>query len=239
MKKRIAIAVTVILTSMVLFVSCIAGSVTGSGNLTTKTFDYSDFTKIEAHYGFQVELTKSSTYSIKITADDNVHEYIYVRKSGETLEIGLKALGNYTSVTLEATITMPSLYELNLTGGSGADISGFSSSHDLSADLSGGSQLSGDIVSGDVDFNLSGGSKVALSGSASDMKINSSGGSQVELETYPVDNADIEISGGGRAVVNVSGTLDVNLSGGSHVSYSGNPDIGDVNLSGGSSINKK
>jgi len=220
-------------------VGCIGGGIIGSGNLESETFNFSDFTEVEAQNGFQVEITKSSTFSVEITTDDNVQEYLKVTKSGETLEIGLELGRIYGSVTLRAKITMPDLYKLDLSGGSRASITGFSSSHDFGVELSGGSRIEGDITAADADFDLSGGSQVVLSGSAGDLDVNSSGGSQLDLEAFSVDNADVNLSGGGKATVNVNGTLDVNLSGGSKVLYVGEPTLGDIDLSGGSTVNRK
>ena len=151
----------------------------------------------------------------------------------------MKGIRVYKSVNLRAKITMPKLYKIDLSGGSRANIAGFSSSHDFSVELSGGSRVSGDIKAADADFGLSGGSQVDLAGSADDLDINGSGGSHLTLESFPVDNADINLSGGGSATVNVNGTLDVNLSGGSKVVYVGEPIMGDIDLSGDSTISKK
>ena len=212
---------------------------TGSGNLITETFSYSDFTKIEAHNGFQLELTKSSIFSVEITADDNIQEHIEVKQSGETIIIRLRGVLSLISGQLKAKITMPELYYLDLSGGSRASITGFSSSHGFSAGLSGGSRVEGDMTAADADFDLSGGSQVVLTGSADDLDVNGSGGSQLDLEAFSVNNADINLSGGSRATVSVDGTLDVNLSGGSKVIYTGEPTLGDIDLSGGSTISKK
>jgi len=238
MRKIIAAVLVVVLLTSGLLVGCGAVTVTGSGNLKTKTFDFSDFTGVKAESGFQVELTKSSTFSIEITADDNVLEDIEVDKSGDTLRIRPQRNRIYRSVTFRANITMPDLYKIDLSGGSRASITGFNSSHDLSVGLSGGSAVTGDITAGDADLNLSGGSQVALSGAADNLDVNGSGGSHLELEDFSVNNADVNLSGGGRATVNVNGTLDVNLSGGSRVTYIGEPTMGDIDLSGDSTISK-
>ena len=187
-----------------------------------------------------------------------MQEYIEVTKSGDTLRIRLTGFRSYISVTFVAKITMPDLYGINLSGGSQADITGFSSSHDFSAQLSGGSEITGNIIAGDADFDLSGGSRITgnitagdtdldlsggsqvnLEGTADDLNINSSGGSQLDLEGFSADNADINLSGGSSATVNVDGTLDVNLSGGSRVIYVGEPTLGDIDLSGDSTVSKK
>lgn len=242
--KRVLGLITVfavVALSIASLVGCqsIGVDVIGSGKLATEDFNFSGFTKVEAHNGFQVELTKSSTFSIEITADDNVHEYIEVTKSGETLKIGLEWGRSYRPVTLKAKITMPDLYRINLSGGSRASIIGFSSSHDFSVELSGGSRVTGNITAGDANFELSGGSRVNLEGTGDDLVVSGSGGSQLDLEAFSVDNADVNLSGGSRATVNVDGILNVDLSGGSRVIYVGEPTLGDIDLSGESTLSKK
>lgn len=212
---------------------------TGSGNITTEIKDFNGFTEIEAHNGFQLKVVQSSTFSIEITADDNLHEHIKVSKPGDTLKIELDGIWGCNSCTLEAKITMPDINNLNLSGGSRADISGFNLSHDFSVELSGGSRLDGSITVADADFNLSGGSRINLEGSGNDLVVDGSGGSQLDLDLFPISNADISLSGGGKADINVSGTLSVDLSGGSQVTYVGQPTLGDIDLSGGSTIRSK
>ena len=246
MRKRatsIAVAgLMAVLLILGLSAGCLDGlgyDVTGSGDLTTETFNFSDFSRVEAHSGFQIELTQSNTFSIEITADDNIHEFIEVEKSGETLSIRLRGNRFYHSVTLRAKVTMPELYKIELSGGSQGSITGFSSSHDFEVEMSGGSRLSGDITASDTVLELSGGSQANLEGEGDDLTVDTSGGSQLDLEDFLIDNANIKISGGGRATVNVSGTLDVDLSGGSRVLYVGDPTLGSVKLSGDSRVSEK
>ena len=149
MKKRIVtLTLALTLAAMALWGvgGCIGDSVTGSGDLTTESYNFSDFSRIEAHSGFELEVTRADTFSIEITADDNIHEYIEVEKSGDTLDIKLRGTRFYHSVTTRAEITLPDLYFLELSGGSRADITGFSSSYDFEVNMSGGSHLNGDII---------------------------------------------------------------------------------------------
>jgi hypothetical protein len=236
--KRIPIALLMILVIPILLTTscCI---VTGSGNPITDTFDYSDFTELEIHNGFQVEVEKSSNFSIEITIDDNLQEELVVEKSDSNLIIRLQDLKVYSSVTLIARVTMPDISRLDLSGGSQANVTGFDLSHDLSLGMSGGSRIDGDISADDVDIDMSGGSRIELDGVADNLQADASGGSRLELGSFSVGNADIQISGGGRATINASGTLDLDLSGGSHVSYYGEPTIGSTDLSGGSTYTKK
>jgi hypothetical protein len=71
------------------------------------------------------------------------------------------------------------------------------------------------------------------------LEVTGSGISHLDMGKFPVDNADISVRCGGSAVVNVDGILDVDLSGGSQVTYVGNATLGDIDLSGGSEVKQK
>lgn len=210
--------------------------ISGSGDLVNEPYDLSGFQNIEIHDGFQVEITKSSSFSVEVTIDDNARKYLVVEVVGDTLHINLDRFWVFGSLTRKAVITMPNIESIDLSGGSRCEITGFTSGEDFSASLSGGSRLTGDLRSSDMDLNLSGGSRVELVGSGKNLKIESSGGSTVTLDTFPVADADINISGGGKTYVNLSGKLDADLSGGSQVIYTGQPELGDIQMSGGSTI---
>lgn len=214
------------------------GQIVGSGTFDTEKKDFTDFTIVEVGWGFEVEISQSDSYSINITADDNMFDHIEVSQTGDTLTIGLKWGYGYQSVTLRAEITMPELYELKFSGGTHGTVEGFTSSHEFAVDLSGGSRLSGDFTtSGDARFTLSGGSHlIGLDGAANDLRVSASGGSGLELSDFSVHDASVNLSGGSSATVNLDGRLDGDLSGGSHLKYVGNPTTVDVNTSGGSTV---
>jgi len=215
-----------------------SGLVIGSSNPITEEMDLSDFTIVEVGWGFEVEITQSSSYSINITAEDNLFDYILVSKTGDTLTIGLKWGYSYQFLTLRTEITMPDLYELEFSGGTQGTIEGFGSSHDFIVELSGGSSLSGIFTtSEDAQFTLSGGSHLTeLDGAANDLFISASGGSVLELSDFLVHDADIEFSGGSQGTINLNGRLDADVSGGSHLLYIGEPTMGDIQESGGSTV---
>ncbi|UCE44095.1 MAG: DUF2807 domain-containing protein [Candidatus Bathyarchaeota archaeon] len=217
------------------------GHVVGSENLVTQERFLSDFSVVKVRSGFEVEIIESSSYSIKITADDNVIDYVEVSKGIDTLIIRLRWGYSYQSVTLKAKITMPELYELELSGGTRGTVEGFSSSHEFVAELSGGSHLSGDFTtSGDAQFTLSGGSHLSeLDGVANNLRISASSGSHLELSDFQVHDAHVDLSGGSHATINLDGRLDADLSGGSNLLYIGDPTMGDIDTSGGSTISRK
>ena len=220
-----------------IFTGC-GGEIAGSGKLTTESYDFSDFTMIEAEKGFELTVKQSQSYKIEITTDDNIRKYLDINKTGNILKIGLSG-GHIDLTTLRVELSMPRIEGINLSGGASATITGFNSDKSFSVTLTEGSVLIGDIVSGDVGFGISGGSLVTLTGSGGDLMVRSSEGSEITLDEFPVNNADINIDGGGSSFFNINGRLDTVLTGGSEVYYTGAAEMGDVNISGGSILEKR
>jgi len=134
---------------------------------------------------------------------------------------------------------MPDLRALKFSGATKGTITGFSSSNDFNLDLSGASNLEGDIQAGDAVVVLSGASKAKLEGSAKDINVNASGASGIDLSRFPVNNAQVLLSGASNGTVNLNGRLDADLSGALKLSYIGEPTMGDINTSGASTLSKK
>ena len=256
--KKVIITILVALLISIMSAGC-EGVVRGSGNLETRQYDFSDFNHVDIGYAFKVNIDQSSSYSISITADDNLFEYIQVSKEGETLKIGLKNVISLGSVTLEAEVTIPQLHGLQFSGATRGNVSGFSSTNNLDIEVSGASSLdlvdisagdvkfevsgassvTGDTAASDANFNVSGASTVQLEGSAIDIVVDASGASRVKLAAFPIDNADVVLSGASSGTVNLDGRLDADLSGTSKLEYIGEPTMGTINISSGSSLGKK
>jgi len=258
MKKVLVALLVVALLTVGLLVGCAGPVVTGSANLVTKTYDFSDFNRVEVGSAFEVDIAQSGSYSVSVTADDNLFDYILVSKRGSTLKIRLKT-AHYIATHTKAEITMPELRGLELSGASKGTISGFSSTEnaeievsgassvnlenisagDVKFNISGASKVAGDLTSSDVDFDISGASTVELEGSAKDIDVNASGASYVKLADFTVRNAGVKLSGASNGTVNLDGRLDTDLSGASNLKYIGEPTMGDIDTSGSSSIRKQ
>jgi len=242
MKKAIiiiAVVVAVAVTFTVLILRGWPGGLVGSGNLETEEYAFTDFTEVEIGSAFEFEIEQSSSYSINVTADDNVIDYVQVSQVGQTLKIRLRRVAFLGPVTLRASVTMPQLRGLTASGASHGTVSNFSSTEDLDITVSGASMVTGDITAGNVDFGISGASTIQLEGSANDIDANVSGASRFNLDAFTVNNADVNFSGASSGTVNLNGRLDANLSGASTLWYIGEPTSTDINTSGGSTVSKK
>ena len=235
----VAIVVVVAAVATVIALRGWPGGLVGSGNLETEAYAFSDFTEIEIGSAFEFEIQQSSSYEISITADDNVMEYVQVSQVGQTLKIGLRTVTWFGPATLRASVAMPELLGLTVSGASRGDIYDFSSTEDVDIAVSGASRVNGDITAGDIEFDISGASNIQLEGSANNMVASVSGASRFNLGSFTVNNADVNFSGASSGTINLNGRLDADLSGASRLSYIGEPTMGDINTSGASTISKK
>ena len=215
------------------------GVLIGSGNLETEEYAFANFTRVEIGSAFEFEIKQSSSFSINVTADDNVIDYVQVSQIGQTLKIRLKTVPGLRLVTLRASVTMPQLHSLTASGASHGTVSNFNSTEDLDIKVSGASRVTGDITASNVDFDISGASTIQLEGSANDILASVSGASHLNLDDFTVDNADVNFSGASSGTVNLNGRLDADLSGASKLWYIGEPIMGDIDTSGASTLSKK
>jgi len=140
MKKLIVGVLVAVLLTSGLVVGC-GGVVTGSGKLKTEEYNFSGFNKVDISNAFEIEIVQSSSYSVTITVDDNLFEYVDISKAGETLRIGLTTVTLLGPTTLKAKVAMPELRGLELSGATRGTASGFSSTENLDIEVSGASSL--------------------------------------------------------------------------------------------------
>jgi hypothetical protein len=218
-----------------------ARTISGSGDVVTREEPITGFDRVDVSHAFQVDISQGDTFSVVVTVDDNLVEYLEVVKQGDTLKIGLEPGQGYSvrEATLEAEVTMPKLAGLEMSGASHVAVTGFKSTKTFDVNLSGASRLRGEIDAGDATFDASGASRVTLNGSAGNVTVEGSGASQIDLSDFAVADAIVKLSGASAATVNPSGTLDVDASGASDVYYLGNPRMGNVDTSGASSVERK
>jgi len=208
----------------------------GSGNLVELELDFAGFNKVLLSHTFNATVTKGQIYSITVTVDDNIEQYVEVYQIADKLHFGLDSDNNYSEVTLNAEIVMPDVEALQLSGASHAQLKNFSFDHSLSLDLSGASFVSGNINTGDLHAQLSGASTTYLNGSGDIIDISCSGASYIDLVNFMAKNGYVTLSGASNGKVNVEETLQVNLSGVSNLSYAGNPKLNIIEISGLSNL---
>jgi hypothetical protein len=245
-------------------ISIMVNSPASNGNIVTREMNFSDFTNIEVSSCFKVSITQADSYSVNVSGHENLFNYINVSKSGSTLKISVEPLPLPSGPkllsrrpNLQAEITMPELRKLRLGSATTCTVSGFNSQGGLDlnvaansvldidiecgkskVEISGASRLRGKMKLTDAEFTLSGASRAELSGSANSVMLNAWGASRLDLTDFVLDDTSVNLKGASEATVNVKGRLDLDLSGGSRLYYSGNPTMGKINVSGTSTLSQ-
>ncbi len=235
---------------------------TGTGETETRQFNFTEFTRVDIGSAFTYEIKQSDTYSISITAPENLFDDIKVAKEGQTLKIEKTnpwTPFNIGSERLRAVITMPRLYGLNSSGATKGVVYRFSSTDDLDVsasgassvelvtitagdanfNVSGASEVTGALNAEGMDFDISGASSIQLEGAAGDIDAEASGASRLNLAELTINNADVTLSGASSGTVNLDGRLDIELSGASGLEYIGEPLLGEMDISGASTLKRK
>ena len=232
-------------------------TIRGSGELTTTMYDGMEFDELEVRRGYDLRLTPGTPTRVAITADDNVMEFLEVGVVDGTLRLDVDDGVNIADVTLVAEVTAPGVRRIGLHSGASAELAGRRGADDLELSLSGGSDLRcstveagalvltlgggsdascTDVTTDRLEAALDGGSELQLDGTVASAALSGSGSSEFALFGLRLAGADVRLSGGSHADLDVSGVLEVDLRDGSDVRYRGDPVIGSVDLADGSTL---
>jgi hypothetical protein len=210
--------------------------ISGSGVVISENKDVRDFNEVRISGPFVAEIVYGDTYRTTITADDNIMQNVKVEKNGSELRIGLNGVSVIGNSTLKARIEMPDLKGVALSGATKAEVGGFESIRDFEAQISGASRLDGNLNSNVMNLNLSGASTVGIKGTTNILETRLSGASRMDMESFTAKDASIKASGASNGSVTVNEHLDAEVSGGSFITYVGNPTLGSTKVSGGARL---
>lgn len=190
----------------------------------TITPDLKDFSRVELRTAADVDITVGESFSVTVTADDELMEETEIIVRGDRLLIKRKNEDERrffdwkSDGDMDVVITMPEIEEMQINGSGDTVIRGVDSDElELSINGSGNLDVSGKSKSLDVSINGSGDIEMAeVDGGNVGASINGSG--DIEIAGGVCQTIEIEINGSGNVVardvecedaeVNVSGSGD-------------------------------
>jgi len=244
------VKLTVITITLAMLAGCtMFNQINGSGNAVETAFDFDSFSAVSVSETCSLTVTQGDNFSILITSDDNLAEYVEVTESENTLSLGLKSGYSYNNIIFEARVTMPDLKGLSANGATRVQTSGFDTSETVNISVDGASEVSMDYVgtgaldanvngaselilntqtvSGDIDFDCNGASylKFTAASGSSNAEINCEGASDIEMKGFTANNTAVTIEGASNAWVNLTGILSGSVKGASVLRYRGTSSI--------------
>ena len=211
-----------------------------SSKITTSQATFSNYTAIDASTAFTVYINFSDVEeSIEIEANDNLHQYIEVKKENETLIIGIEnGVHIRGNSTLKAYITTKNISSFSASGASKIIVENLIEASNVNIYLSGASNFSGELNVDQLFADVSGASVLNIAGFSNDFELEASGASVFSDYEFITSTIDADLSGASNATLTIEDEIYIEASGASILRYKGDALITHQDLSGASSIKK-
>lgn len=224
-----------------LFSSCFTGGhrVRGNGNLSEQTRNIGGFNAVEVEGGMDVVLIPGNTHTVRVSADENLLEYIKTEKKGTRLVISTRRRYNLDpKAGLKIYVTAPELREIDVTGsGTVTSQSRLVYNNRLSIDITGSGDVRLDVDAPEIQAEATGSGNTSLSGQTRSFRAAINGSGELRCFNLLSENTNVEISGSGSAEVHASKRLDIEINGSGSVAYKGNPSV-NQDIAGSGDIRK-
>ncbi|MEM9831153.1 MAG: PspC domain-containing protein [Bacteroidota bacterium] len=196
-----------------------------------------DFESIEVRGPFRVEISPAEEYSVDVTSDQLPLSRMKASKEGNRLVIYYD--GNYSDrrkEVYEVKISTPTLRQLRLKGDADATLTEFPSQN-LNLDLSGSAKLLAEVDADSIAIDMTGDADVRLLGESQSLDAKLGGSSQLRALDLSTSVARVDSRAASEAAVNVSDSLDAQISGAGRVEYRGDAQV-EVNDAGKTKLRK-
>jgi len=191
-----------------------------SGQRTTRAYDYTGFTGVSVSGEWQVTIERGAAWRVAIDVPAEIVDRVRVERSGDELTLGYESRGwsfgpfGRAVESPQATITMPALESIVLSGTSTLSFTGFEGDR-LSLTASGAAEVR------------------AASGRFDALALTMSGAGNVDFDDVVLTNADVRVSGAGNLKLNMAGgRLTGHMSGAGNLDYRGTVSEQSVTTSG-------
>jgi len=203
----------------------------GNGNVTKQDRSVSGFEGVNVGGAFDVYL-QQGPFSVKVEADENLHEVIVTEVKNGKLHIHTSGRGIRKAEELNVYVTLPNLTSLSVSGAADVEGEGIFRTDRMSIGLSGASDVELLIDVDELDLSTSGASDISLGGSAQAADISMSGSSDLNATKMITQVMAISQSGSSDAHVHCEGAIEGSLSGSSDMYCAGKPAKHQIKTSG-------
>lgn len=224
----------------ILLSSCwlIGPSIRGNGNVTEEIRNLEEFDEIEVSLGMNVYITHGSPTSVKVVADNNLHEVIETDVDGDVLKVYVSA-NIREAREKKVMVTVEDLTKVNVTSGANVFSTNQLEADDIELKATLGSNMTMDLNAENLHVTCSTGSNIVLSGVARESELEGKSGANLKAEALKSERCRMRASGGGNVYASVEQELEAKASSGGNIVYYGEPATADISSSGGGNINHK
>ncbi|RNC84834.1 MAG: DUF2807 domain-containing protein [Winogradskyella sp.] len=196
----------------------------GDGNVVVKERRISDdFDKIKVSRGIDVILTQSDDLSLKVEADENLHEIITTEIDNGVLRISTNENIKYSDAK-KVLLSVKDLSEISTTSGSSVSSKNTFTTEKLIISSTSGSHVDLGIKTAYLRCDSTSGAGIILSGKTEDLKVSATSGSYIRAGDLRAQSTQVSATSGANISVNTEKELTANASSGGSIRYSGDPE---------------
>jgi len=221
------------LTFLLAFLACIQ-------LLSAQSKKVDSFHAVEISGSISAELIASDEERVEYTITKGSEKNLIIKSTKNNLVVKTDynwTSGNHTSAKVK--IYYKSFDDLEVSSGSSVSVKDPINVNSFDLEVSSGSTCSATVNTDAIDLEVSSGSTLTLDGKGDRADVEVSSGSSLRAPDFVVQRADVEVSSGSTAQLEITTSLDADVSSGSTLRYSGEPSKVDVDKDISSSVSKR
>jgi hypothetical protein len=237
---KITIAV---LMSLLLF-SCnfdvnFGSGVTGNGNVSTQDRTLSEeFTEIETSRGLDVYLTQGDSQSLKVQADENLHDIIITEVENGVLKIYSEE-NIKRSESKKVMVNVTDLTAVNATSGSDVYSTNTLKVDTIKLSTTSGADIEVELDAESTTLESTSGSDIRVKGTTNTLSASATSGSDIDAQHLISQSCTASVTSGADIVVNAEEKITANATSGGDIKYYGNPEHKSISDNSGGHIRKQ
>ena len=214
------------------FIFCLEGKaqmlggkkIVGSGKLTTETVTIPAYDKIALTGFMDVHLVAGKEGQIKVTAEDNLHEYLNIAVKNGTLNISIKSgFSLRTKKDIDITVPVEGISGVHVVGSGDMDTERIIQAPTFKASVTGSGDLNLKVEATKVAATIMGSGDLMLSGATERLSVVITGSGDFKGLDLSANDTEVTISGSGDAKVRAKTILKATIIGSGDIAYKGNP----------------
>lgn len=195
-----------------------------SGNVVKREREVQAFDAIVANGSFELILTQGESTGVIVESDEAAQEFIKTNIDGAALKIDIIESNKKTKV-IKIHVTVSDLNSLILLGNVAASSEGVLNCNKLFLFMGGTTSLKINLMASDLDIETGDASNAVLAGSVDVLKVRATDDSDVDAFALESQKCSLKATGFPEVRLNVVSELDLIVTGGGNVYYTGDPVI--------------
>lgn len=200
--------------------------------------DLRSFHEISVGEAIHVNLIHGSSEKAEIIANGIDLEDVITDVSGDRLRIHLEG-NHYRNIDVQINLTYRELEEIGISSAARVVAEDPVTTESLEIDVSSAGGGIMKLDAGNVEIDISSAGNLELSGKADRIEVEISSAGDLDAYDMECGEADVSVSSGGSAHVNIINRIEAKASSGGTIRYKGNPEKVYVNSNSGGSIKKR